>query len=708
MHDLPKKAAKTRSLAVTKDGRLAVRDAARLLDLAGPRPHAARSQERVPRPFQVLGVAGVALVGAMALVALVAALRFGGSMYQAEHERVLGPNGLNPPPTFKSVRIYDRHGTLLWEFFDPEGGRRVPVRLSEVSQHVVDATLAAEDAHFFDNPGFDPRAMLRALLQNVQSSGVVSGASTLTQQLARNVFMTEEERTRRTILRKLRETALAYELTEVYPKEVLLEMYLNEIYYGHLAYGIEAAALTYFGKHARDLTLGESALLAGLPQAPSTYDPFANLPQARARQAYVLDQMVRYGFVSREEADAARAEPLVLHREEEHMRAPHWVMYIRSLLEERYGARAMYERGLQVRTSLDLTLQEALQRVVQDNVEVLRGRDANNAALVAIDATTNEILAMVGSRDYWDERIDGQVNVALALRQPGSALKPFVYLAAFKRGWTPATVVDDVPTCFNVGRGLPKYCPDNFDSKFYGPVTIRDALGNSLNIPAVKALEYATVPAVVDLFHQVGLTSITNRNPYWLSLTLGGAEVRLLDLTNAYSVFPNLGRYRPPVAILEVADADGNVIETTTPGDGTQVVDPRLAYMITHILTDRYAHYATYSPTNILNTLPRTAAWKTGTTDNYRDTWTIGYTPDLVVGVWLGNTDNTPTRRVWSSVGAGKIWAEAMQVAWGVLQQPAREFERPEGLVDVTTCAGHERIRPNRAPHCWSDVALAR
>jgi 1A family penicillin-binding protein len=600
---------------------------------------------------------------------------------------------------FQTTQIYDRRGELLHEVYDLEGGRRTLVTLREVSPWMIDATLAAEDASFYDNPGVDARSVLRALWQNVTERGVVSGASTITQQLVRNALLSPEERGQQTLARKLKEAILALRVSQFYSKDEILEMYLNEVYYGNLAYGVAAAAETYFGKSPAELTLAEAALLAGLPQSPADYDPRRNLPLARQRQRYVLEQMVRHGFVTPAEAAAAWEQELhFAEPKPQVLRAPHWVFYVRDLIEQKYGPRLLYRGGLQVYTTLDLRLQEKLEEIARNNEANLKLRGGTNTAIVAIDPKTGEILAMVGSMDFYNPAIQGQVNVATSERQPGSAIKPIVYLAAFeKAGFTPATVLQDVRRCFPAGQGQPPYCPVNYDNRFRGPITVRNALGNSLNVPAVETLERVGVPAAIEMANRLGITSLTDPNRYGLAFTLGGAEVKPLELTAAYATLANGGRRIPPVAIRRLVDGHGRVLEEAHPTPGEQVVDPRYVYMLTHILSDNNARLITFGPNSLLK-LSRPAAVKTGTTDNHRDTWAVGYTPNLVIGVWVGNTDGRPMREILSSMSAGKIWHEAMEASFQLLDLPVEDFVRPEGLVDVPICGPRG---------CVTDLVLA-
>jgi 1A family penicillin-binding protein len=650
------------------------------------------ARDRHPSPSRHMAVVSLT----MAVLALVTiaifvtstAVSFAGGTYTQVTRDLPVAAQLTTRELFQTTKIYDRNGVLLDELYDQLGGRRTLIPLDEMSPWLVDATLAAEDANFYDNPGIDARSVGRALWQNINRQGVVSGASTITQQLVRNALLPPEERQRQTMLRKFKEAVLAYRVGETYSKDAILEMYLNEVFYGNLAYGIAAAAETYFGKTPRELNLAEASLLAGLPQSPSDYDPRQHLDLARQRQRYVLDQMVRHGFATEVQAVQAWEQGVELvDRPVQEIRAPHWVFYVRDLIDQKYGPRYLYRGGLQVYTTLDIELQAKLEEVARNNESNLRVRDGNNTSIVAIDPKSGEILAMVGSMDFNNTAIDGQVNVALQPRQPGSSIKPLVYLTAFeKAGFTSTTVLQDVRKCFPAGQGQPPYCPVNYDNQFRGPVTMRNALGNSLNIPAVETLERVSVPAAVEMANRLGVTSLTDPNRYGLAFTLGGAEVKPLELTAAYATFANQGRRIPPLAITKIVDGHGRVLEEARPNPGEQVVDPRYVYMLTDVMTDNNARLITYGPNSMLK-LSRPAAVKTGTTDNHRDTWTVGFTPNLVIGVWVGNTDGHPMREVLSSMSAGKIWHEAMEESFGLLGLPVEDFVRPDGLVDVP-CSG--------------------
>jgi 1A family penicillin-binding protein len=603
------------------------------------------------------------------------------------------PGTLTHRQLFQTAHIEDRNGKLLQEINDPNGGRRTLVPLADIPMIARQATIAAEDGSFYQNPGFDIRAVVRATFQWMRSGTPQSGASTITQQLVKNTLLGPEQ----TAERKIKEAFLAMELTRRYSKDQILEMYMNEIAYGNRAYGIEAAAETYFGKPAKDLTLPEAALLAGLPQAPSLYDPYTNLPAARERQGYVLDRLVETGVISQQERDAAAAAKLNFASPTQTgpREAPHFVTYVRQLLEDQFGTEALYREGLQVTTSLDLDLQHLAEKSARDHIADIKARNATNAALVAIQPSSGEIMALLGSVDFNDKNIDGQVNVALSPRQPGSTLKPFTYVAAFARGWNPATMLWDIPTTFAGG-----YKPKDFDDRFPGPLDVRDALAQSRNIPAVEALQFVTVPGMVATAHRFGIEDLREPDRYGLSVTLGGGEVKLLDLTYAYSVFANAGtqvgaaipaerqedgfRRFDPVAILKVTDSSGKVLYEYRPGS-TQVEDPRLVYQITSILSDDRARQPTYGANSPLRLPNRPAAVKTGTTDGYRDSWVVGYTPDLVTGVWVGNTNNTPMNDILGVAGAGQIWHAFM--AGALANAPVTDFNVPPGMQQADVCA---------------------
>ena len=620
---------------------------------------------------------------------------------------------------FETTKIYDRTGQhLLWEVFDPRWGRRTIVPLEQIPVHLRNATVAIEDKSFYRNPGIDLRGIARAAWRNLRGYPI-EGASTITMQLVKNVLIPPEERYRKSYARKIKEAILALEISRRYSKDQILEWYLNNVYYGHLAYGVAAAAETYFGKPVQELDLAECAMLAALPQYPAL-NPFDNPEQARKRQHLVLDAMMRQGYITPEEAVAAKYKPLRYVPKRFEIKAPHFVMYVRQLLEDELGPEMLYRGGLKVYTTLDMDIQAIAEEAARKHVKKLReeGHDVTNAAVVVMRPQTGEILAMVGSLDYFDQEIHGQVNMALAKRQPGSAFKPFTYVTAFARGFTPATMVMDVRTAFPDPPN-PPYVPENYTRKYYGPQRIRQALAKSLNIPAVKVLSAVGVKNVINTAHKMGINTL-DKDYYGLSLTLGGGEVTLLDMTYAYGVFANGGvmagqpvrdprpgyRELDPVAILKVEDSQGQVIMEYTSPHTKEVLKPELAYLITDILSDNEARAPMFGYNSALK-LSRPAAAKTGTTNDWRDTWTVGYTPQIVTGVWVGNADNRPMEHVTGLSGAAPIWHEVMERIYeeGIVErlvapQPVQErFTRPPNLEEVEVCAVSGLLPTEYCPH---------
>ncbi len=623
----------------------------------------------------------------------------------------------NHASQFETTRILDRNGQVLYEILDPTAGRRTYIPLENISPNLVAATIATEDKDFYSHPGFDFWAMVRALWQNYRSGGTVSGASTITQQLARALLLSPEERAQRTYSRKAREIILAAEITRRYTKNQILELYLNEIYYGNLAYGVEAASETYFGKNAKDLTLAEASFLAGLPQSPAVYDIYTNPEVTLIRQQQVLVLMFELSqsqnciHVSNSDSpvcvdpvaatDAANAMKAYTFRPPSFdARYPHWVNFVREQLEEQYDAQTIYRSGFTVYTTLDPTLQDQAQQLVTDQIASMADKNAHNGALVAIRPSTGEILAMVGSPDFYNDAIAGQINMADSpTRQPGSSIKPINYVAAFEKGWTPSTLIWDVPSEFPPS-GDPNdtrepYIPVNYDGKFHGPVTVRVALANSFNIPAVKTLQFVGIyddpntpqpDGMIAMAKRLGITSLT-RDDYGLSLTLGGGDVSLLELTSAYSVFANAGKRVPPVAILKITDYSGKVVYEYQPQPGEQVIRPEHAYLISSILSDNNARSWMFGTNSMLN-LSFPVAAKTGTTNDFRDNWTLGYTPDLVTGVWVGNADYTPMVNTTGLSGAAPIWSQFMEYAVPyVTGGNPTPFSRPPGIIDRVVCS---------------------
>ncbi|MBI2909606.1 MAG: penicillin-binding protein 1C [Chloroflexi bacterium] len=585
-------------------------------------------------------------------------------------------------PSLESAKVFDRNGRLLYEVPVSDEGSHTGLALSDISSFLKQATIATEDSSFYQNPGVDVFALGRALLQNLRGGEVVSGGSTITQQLVRSLYFTPQERSSRSLLRKLRETVLAFRLARELEKDRILELYLNRVYYGNLAYGVEAAARTYFGKSAQDLDLAEASLLAGLPQAPSRYDLFSHLEAAKERQATVLSLMKKAGYIDEVEAKAAREEPVQLGKAPFPIRAPHFVAYVRQWLEEKLGSEAMAQGGLRVYTTLDLDMQITAENMLVRHLSNLRENDASNAALVALDVATGQVLAMVGSPDYFDASIDGAVNMATAPRQPGSAVKPITYALALSKGYSAATPLLDVPTTLLTRRNQP-YVPNNYDAIFRGPVSLRYALGSSFNVPAVRVMQDVGVDAFLRLASDLGITTLGDADRYDLSVTLGGGEVSLLELTGAYAAFAAGGERRESSPVLRVEDAQGRTLHRWQGGPGRRVVSPQVAYLITDMLADNNARAPAFGLNSPLR-LSRPASGKTGTTGDFRDNWTVGYTPDIAVGVWMGNADNSAMRQVSGISGAAPLWHDFMEE---VLKTNApKEFARPPGLVEAEIC----------------------
>ena len=593
-----------------------------------------------------------------------------------------------------SIRIEDRYGRLLYESLSEGEGRHAVLPLDQIPLALQQATIATEDRNFYQHPGVDVTGILRAFWINLRGGDSLAGGSTITQQVARNLLLTPEERYERTLRRKLREAWLAWQLSRRYTKDEILALYLNQMNYGGMLYGVEAAAQTYFGKPAARLDLAEAALLAGIPQSPGLYNPLLDPDAAKARQEIVLNLMVVAGYISLEERELAAGEALFYAAASYPMEAPHFVLWVRGQLDGLLTPED-FTRSLIVRTTLDLDWQQHAERAVAQQLERLQsggdtvlGHNVNNAALVSLDPHTGEILAMLGSPDYFDAANAGAVNMALSPRQPGSALKPLIYAAAFDpnasaQPFTPATMLMDVRTAFITREGE-AYTPSNYDLKERGPVLVREALASSLNIPAVAALDYIGLESLFAFSADLGITTFNDPDDYDLSIALGGGAVRLLELTGAYGAFANGGWRVEPYGIQEIYTLDGEVLYTADTVARTRVLDERVAWLISDILSDNEARTPGFGPSSALK-LDRPAAVKTGTTSNFHDNWTVGYTPELVTGVWVGNTSHEPMFDVTGLSGAAPIWHNFMR---SVLSgEPESEFARPAGLEQVEVCA---------------------
>lgn len=610
--------------------------------------------------------------------------------------QIPSPQDLSNRQIAQATKIYDKGGELLYDIFEDQN--RTPVKLEEIPEVMKQATIAIEDKDFYKHQGFSIFGIGRAAIESALSQKIEGGGSTLTQQLVKNTLLSTEQ----TLIRKLKEFILAVQVERSFSKDQILEMYLNEIPYGGTAYGVEAAANLYFGKHAKDLNLAESALLAGLPQRPSVYSPYGTNPElAKVRQAEVLRRMVEDSYISKEQADAARNETLTYRTSQNQIgfKAPHFVLYVKQKLIEQFGDKLVEQGGLRVTTSLDYKLQEKSEKIVKEEVEKLGNYKVGNAAAVVMDPKTGEILSMVGSKDYFAPSqpegciegqncvFEGNVNVAIQERQPGSATKPITYAAGLQKGFTATYPIMDVKTDFFNGAGYPSYTPVNYDGKFHGPTQVRYTLGNSYNIPAVKMLALVGVDRNMELGYDLGLTTWEptreNIENVGLSLVLGGREVRLLDLTSVYAVFANGGARQDPVSILKVTDNKDKTLYEYRPSQGSSILDKGIAFIISSILSDNGARSAAFGSNSILNIPGKTVAVKTGTTDQKRDNWTFGYTPSRVVGVWVGNNDNSVMNQAIASgtTGASPIWQKLMAASLEGL--PNEPFEKPDSVTQI-------------------------
>lgn len=567
------------------------------------------------------------------------------------------PDKLIDRAVAQSTKIYDRGGEhLLYEVYNEK--KRTLIDLKDVPEYVKWATITIEDKNFYEHGGVAWLSIARATLANLLGRRVGGGgASTLTQQLIKNAILTNEK----TLSRKIKEAILAKQLERKYTKDQILKLYFNEIPYGSSNYGIEAASQSYFGKSAKDITLAEAATLAALPQAPTRY---LNNPELlKGRRDYILDKMVEYGRLGEEEAATAKQQPFKLNKTSAPIVAPHFIFYIKELLTEKYGERAVEQGGLKVITTLDFDKQKIAEEEITKAMETIEKKyKATNAALVALDVKTGQILAMVGSHDFFDEEHDGQVNVALRPRQPGSSFKPFVYAAAFAKGLTPDTKVYDVETVFKTE--IKDYAPHNYDGQEHGLVSLRQALAGSLNIPAVKTLYLTGINNVLDLAEKVGYTTLKDRSRFGLSLVLGGAEIKLLEHTAAYATLAREGAMIPTSAILEVTDAKGESLEKWSEPTAQEAISANIVRQVTNILSDNDARAFIFGANNPLTLPDRPVAAKTGTTNDWRDAWTLGYTPSLAAGVWVGNNNNAAmTKKADGSYVAAPIWQAFMKRA---------------------------------------------
>jgi 1A family penicillin-binding protein len=623
--------------------------------------------------FAVLGVAATLFIGTTALWAMRVDLP---SVYNFNDRHVS-----------QSTKIYDRTGKVL--LFDVhENIQRTVVPFGEISRHIKNATVAIEDTDFYSHYGIRPTSIIRAIFANITSVGYGQGGSTITQQVIKNTLLTPEK----TITRKVKEWVLALALERRLSKDEILSIYLNEMPYGGSIYGVEEACRRFFGKSSRDVTLAEAAYIAALPQAPSYYSPYGNHREdLDRRKNLVLLKMRENNFITEEEYESAKTEVVAFSTYgETNIKAPHFVLMVRDQLEEKYGPEAVYNGGLTVITTINWELQQPAEEIIKKfatkNEEDF---NAENAALVALDPKTGQILAMVGSRDYFDKTIDGKFNVATALRQPGSTFKPISYASAFERGYTPETVLFDVPTQFSAlceptdfGNTENCYSPVNYDGKYRGPMTMRNALAQSVNIPAIKAFYLAGPDNVMRNARNMGLITLTKpAGFYGFSLTLGGGEVSPLQITSAYATFANNGEFNPPVGILEVTDSQGTVLEEYTPNP-SHGIDSQAARLLTNVLSDNAARAPSYGVNSFLNFGDIDVAGKTGTTNDYKDVWVVGYTPTIAVGTWAGNNDNSPIVQRVAGYVIAPMWRAYMNEALKVV---AHEKFTPPDPIDYNT-----------------------
>ncbi len=610
------------------------------------------------------------------------------------------PDRLLAEPLPLTTKLYDRDGRLLYKIYRDQN--RTLVSLSKIPTHFIHATIAIEDKHFFTHNGFSVEGFTRALKRNVFNQQM-EGGSTITQQLIKNTILTPEK----TLRRKLKELILSLQTELVLSKNQILEMYLNTVPYGGTAYGVEEAAQTYFGKSITDLDIAESALLAGLPAAPSKYSPFGLHPElCITRQHEVLRRMVEDGYLSPETADRIQAQKITLAPLKDNILAPHFVMYLKNWLAEKYGLRQVEQGGLSATSSLDLQLQSMAQNILTEELQKLSAMQVTNGAVLITRPYSGEILAMVGSKNYFDKSIDGNVNVTLQPRQPGSTIKIVNYAYALGHGYTAASIISDTPITYRI-PGQKPYQPVNYDQRFHGNVTLRYAFASSYNVPAVKVLASYGVKNMVQQAQKMGITTWTDPSRYGLSLTLGGGEVTMMDLATVYGSVANEGQKVSLNPVLSVKDYQKNILyqnncyeglaesastftclakDQTAPGCTTEnVIDPGIAFIISSILSDNEARTPAFGANSLLNIKGYPVAVKTGTTNDKRDNWCIGYTPDYLVAVWVGNNDNQPMSNVVSGItGATPIWAKIMQEM--IKSETPRAFDQPANVIQVPIC----------------------
>jgi len=590
-----------------------------------------------------------------------------------------------------SSKVYDRNGNALFDIYND--AKREPVVAEDIPDYLKKATVAVEDKSFYTHSGIDLLTPFR-IIKNLFYFGKVTGGSTLTQQLTRNVLLTTE----RSLTRKIKEMILSIQIDAKYSKDEILLMYLNEAPYGGNSWGVGPAAEQYFGKKVKDLNLAECAILAGFPQLPSVYSPYSNTPTAYIdRTKHVLTRMVEDGYITKELANATMEEVknYKFGSEDSTTKAAHFVFWIKELLAEKYGEDVVEGGGLKITTTLDLELQEQAEKIVSEQIDASEKLGITNGAALVLDPINGQVLAMVGSRNYFSTETDGNFNmVTQALRQPGSSIKPITYLAGLQKGMTAATMFMDTPVTFPGGAGQKDYSPENYNGKFNGPMSLRNALGNSINTVAVKVLANVGVKNMLTLAYNMGITTLEptdeNLSRFGLAVTLGGAEVKMIDLASAYTAFANGGTSMQPIGILKIEDANGRVLEEYKAPDGKKSMTEQEAFIISNILSDNSARSMTFGAVNGLQVSGYQVAVKTGTTNDLRDNWTIGWTPNLLTAVWVGNNDNSPMGKVASGVsGAAPIWKKIM--VYELPKRKKQDFSIPSGIIniDVDTVSGY-------------------
>jgi len=641
-----------------------------------------RKRRRTLRNFsRILILSNIAKFAFFGLIFLVLATSF---LFVWYSRSLPAPGKLIEAPLSESTRIYDKDNVLLYSVYQDQN--RTYVKLSDIPKYLQLATISIEDKEFYKNQGFSITGYARAI-RNIILYRRLTGGSTITQQLVKNVLLSSE----RSVQRKIKELILSIQVDKRYSKDQILEMYLNDVSYGGANVGVEAASQSYFGKKVKDLDLAESAFLAGLPQSPSIYSPYSGRDLYIGRTNEVLRQMLGDGIISQKQKDdaIAKIKNYGFEQKDKNIKAPHFVMYVRELLAKQFGEDLVANGGLQVKTTLDYSIQKKAEDIIKEEIDKLKGYLVGNGAAIVGSPATGEILAMVGSRDYFDTKNDGNFNASLSNRQPGSALKPIMYSTAFGKGYTPATLVMDVKTDFPTNDPEhPIYTPVNYDGKYHGPMQLRFALGNSVNLPAVKMLAKVGIKDVMQQAFDMGIvnweSTKENLANVGLSLVLGGRETSLQSVVTAYSVFANGGIRQDPIAILKVTNTKGDVLYEYKKKEGRKVLSEEISFLVSHILLDNVARTSAFGPNSWLVVPGKTVSVKTGTTDEKRDNWTIGYTRSYTVGVWVGNNDNTPMNPAIASgaTGASPIWHKIM--AFVLKEKGDEQPKKPENVIAAT------------------------